>query len=223
MNQALVKLVDKWKSDGSAQQLGFDWSKSRKNWVNAFPEERDFINLLPSTLDRNDLRSACSSSINSTREKFLTVMIWGYGDRGYGPYRVTTMLDQSHALTALTNVYELSSKGMPKEAYEYLSKNRIKTLGPSYSSKFINFCTPREVGAPIYDLYLSLWIESFAAEEFSDVSISSARWNVKTYSRYWDWVQEHSLALGCYSDEIELVIFRDAESKFSKSSGWSGK
>jgi hypothetical protein len=66
-------------------------------------------------------------------------------------------------------------------------------------------------------------VQSFAAAEFSQVNTSSDRWNLNTYSRYWDWIHEHSTALGCYPDEVELVLFRDAESKFSKSSSWSGK
>ena len=85
------------------------------------------------------------------------------------------------------------------------------------------FCTPREIGAPIYDSLIAIWVREFAEKEFLGVTTSSDNWNLKTYSRYWDWVKEHSDALECYPDEIELVLFRDAESKFSKASKWSGK
>jgi hypothetical protein len=223
LNKKLTALVNQWQAAGSPEQEGFDWTKLRKNWLEAFPDQARHINSLPSQIDRSHVRSTFISSKQTIIEKFLTVMIWGYGDRGYGPYRVNQMLQQPHAIPVLTEVFELAQKGLPKQAYEYLSKHKIKTLGPSYSSKFISFCTPREIGAPIYDSYVALWVQSFAAAEFSQVNTSSNRWNLNTYSRYWDWIHEHSTALGCYPDEVELVLFRDAESKFSKSSSWSGK
>jgi hypothetical protein len=215
--------VQKWQAIGSPGQEGFDWTSSKQNWEKAFPIHIKFISDLPSEIDRVAVRKICESAKYSILEKFLSVMVWGYGDRGYGPYRVNQMLQQSHAMPVLTEVFELAQRGLPKQAYEYLNKHKIKTLGPSYSSKYIYFCTPRDIGAPIYDSYVALWVQSFAAAEFSEVNTSSDRWNLNTYSRYWDWIHEHSTALGCYPDEVELVLFRDAESKFSKSSSWSGK
>jgi hypothetical protein len=150
-------------------------------------------------------------------------MVWGYGDRGYGPYRVTQMLNQENAEEILTHVFETCQQGDPKLAYDFLKQNRIRILGPSYGSKFMTFCTPREMGAPIYDSLVAMWIGEFAKKDFLGVPTSSENWNSKTYSRYWDWVKEHSEELSCYPDEIELVLFRDAEGKFSKSSNWSGK
>jgi hypothetical protein len=223
LNQHLVDLVQGWKKNGSVQQEGFDWSPSRANWEKAFPSDRDFIASLPSEIDRKAVRAICDSVKFTIREKFLSVMIWGYGDRGYGPYRVTQMLNQSHAETVLTEVFDICQSGEPKVAYDYLRKNRIRILGPSYSSKLITFWTPREVGAPIYDSYISLWVQAFAAEDFSGVSTTSEVWNSKTYTRYWDWVKQHSDSLKCFADDIELVIFRDAEAKFAKSSSWAGK
>ena len=133
------------------------------------------------------------------------------------------MLGQEHAEDVLAEVFEICRNGDPKSAYDFLRKNRIRILGPSYSSKFITFCTPRHVGAPIYDSYIALWVEAFAAQDFVGVKTSSEVWNSKTYSRYWDWIKEHSEDLNCFPDDIELVLFRDAEAKFSKGSNWSGK
>ena len=150
-------------------------------------------------------------------------MVWGYGDRGYGPYRVTQMMAQGNAEDVLTQVYEICQSGDAKGAYNFLNKNRIRMLGPSYGSKFITFCTPRDVGAPIYDSLIALWIAEYAKKEFLDVTTSSESWNLNTYSKYWDWIKNSSVELECYPDEIELVLFRDAESRFSKASKWSGK
>ena len=223
LNAHLVSLVKKWKEDGSPKQEGFDWTSSKKNWEEAFPDNRKFILSLPKELDRAGVREICESSAYSIREKFLAVMIWGYGDRGYGPYRVTQMLAQENSEEILAEVFEICRRGEPKNAYEFLRKNRIRILGPSYSSKFITFCTPRKIGAPIYDSFISLWVESYASDEFAGVRTSSDSWNLQTYSHYWDWINKHSLALNCYPDDVELVIFRDAEVKFGGKSKWQGK
>ena len=223
MNKHLTKLVENWKTNGSLQQEGFDWSKNRNNWIKAFPKESKLISALPDEIDRGEVRRICNSKKYSVSQKFLAVMVWGYGDRGYGPYRVTQMMEQHHAVEVLSEAFELCQRGDAKGAYEFLSKNRIRILGPSYGSKFITFCTPRDIGAPIYDSLIAMWVKEFAAKEFLGVTTSSESWNLKTYSRYWDWVKEHADELECYPDEIELVLFRDAESKFSKASNWSGK
>lgn len=223
LNEHLVSLIKKWKEDGSPKQEGFDWTSSKNNWESAFPNNRNFIQTLPKELDRAKVREICESTDYSIREKFLTVMIWGYGDRGYGPYRVTQMLTQENSDEILAEVFEICRRGEPKNAYEFLRKNRIRILGPSYSSKFITFCTPREIGAPIYDSYISLWIEKFAMKEFEGVSTSSELWSSKTYSKYWDWVKEHSREMNCFPDEVELVLFREAEIQFSKASTWRDK
>lgn len=223
MNKRLTKLVETWKADGSPQQEGFDWTSSRYNWIKAFPQESEFIFNLPDEIDRKEVRRICQAKRYSIREKFLSVMIWGYGDRGYGPYRVTQMLKQEHSEEVLTKVFELCKNGDPKSAYDYLRRKRVRILGPSYASKYLNFCTPREVGAPIYDSYIALWVKAYASKDFADVRITSEVWNTKTYSRYWDWVKEHSEALNCFPDDIEFILFRDAEIKFSKSSNWIAK
>lgn len=223
MNGLLFKLFEDWKKAGSPEQEGFDWAVSKINWIKSFPKDSQFIEKLPLQIDRIEVRRICESPEYSIREKFLAVMIWGYGDRGYGPYRVSQMLDQPHALGVLDASFELCQLGDPKGAYEYLRLNRIRILGPSYSSKFITFCTPREVGAPIYDSFIALWVEQFAKNDFANVPTTAERWNSKTYSRYWDWIKDHAVEFDCYADELELVIFRDAESKFSKSSNWNDK
>ena len=223
MNKNLVKLVENWKASGSPKQEGFNWTSSRSNWIEAFPEESKFISSLPDEIDREAVRGICDSRKYSIREKFLAVMVWGYGDRGYGPYRVSKMLSQDDSEKVLKTVYDIAHAKKPKLAYAHLMENRINTLGPSYGSKFITFCTPREVSAPIYDSLIALWINKNAKMEFSTISTGTLKWSIKTYSFYCDWIEEHSKQLKCYPDDVELVLFRDAEKQFAKASNWSGK
>lgn len=223
MNERLVSLVTTWKENGSPKQEGFDWVSSKNNWLKAFPADAEFISGLPLKIDRAAVREICQTSKFSIREKFLAVMIWGYGDRGYGPYRVTQMLSQSHAEDVLEEVYEICLAGDPKEAYKFLSEHRIRILGPSYSSKFITFCTPREIGAPIYDSYIALWVNAFASQDFVGLSTSPEIWSPRRYAHYLDWVKKHAEELDSFPDDIELVLFRDAESKFAAGSNWISK
>lgn len=85
VNQRLVSLVTKWKEDGSPKQEGFDWVSNKNNWLKAFPVDIEFFSGLPRRIDRAAVRDICQTSKFSIREKFLAVMVWGYGDRGYGP------------------------------------------------------------------------------------------------------------------------------------------
>jgi len=217
LNTYLVQLVEKWKAGGSPKQVGFDWSARRKNWVNKFPADSEFIENLPDVIDRIYVRNLCESYDSNIRQIFLAIMIWGYGDLGYGPYRVDQMLNQKNSEAILNKTFHHCRNGDPILAYEFLSKNRIHVLGPSYSTKFMNFCTPRDVGAPIYDSYVAKWVNVFALDEFSEVRTASRNWNSKTYSHYWRWIKNHSQSTGCFPDEIEFVLFNDAEAQFSKS------
>jgi hypothetical protein len=223
VNRRLSSLLKKWQAQGSQPQESFDWSSSKQNWIDAFPTHKTFIAGLPSPIGRKEVRKICQGAKHSITEKFLAVMVWGYGDRGYGPYRVTKMLSQPHAENVLQTVFDLCRDSKPKEAYLCLMQNRIKNLGPSFGTKFLSFCTPKKVGAPILDSFVGMWLKDFAAKDFDGVGLNYQNWNFKTYSQYWDWVKEHADSFSCSPDDVELVLFRDAEKFYSSSSKWASK
>jgi hypothetical protein len=194
----------------------------RQRWNDEFPNQKKHISVLPDRIDRKFVREVFEMEIDVI-SKFLTSMIWGYGDRGYGPYRVSKMLEQGHCKQILGQVLELGSTGEPLEAYKFLEQNRIRNLGPSFSTKFIYFCTPREIGAPIFDSYIAKWIKHFEIESFTNLSVTSERWNFKAYSEYWNWTKKISARYNILPDELELIIFRSAEAMFSKNSTWAEK
>jgi hypothetical protein len=133
------------------------------------------------------------------------------------------MLSQPHAESVLQAAYDLCRSSKPKEAYQYLTQNRIRNLGPAFGTKYLAFCTPREVGAPILDSFVGLWLKEFAGKDFEGVGLNYLNWNLRTYSRYWDWVKEHAESFSCNPDDVELVIFRNAEKVFSSGSKWALK
>ncbi len=221
-NSHVNRLVLAWIESGRTEQEGFDWSKGRQRWSQAFPKYEVHFSNLPDLIDRKHVREIFESEIELSA-KFLTSMIWGYGDRGYGPFRVSKMFEQFKCPSILSEVFKLSASGKPLEAYKYLENNRIRNLGPSFSTKFIYFSTPREVGAPIFDSYIAKWIAHQEIERFASLSVTSERWNFKTYSEYWHWAKEISACHQILLDELELIIFRDAEALFAKNSIWEGK
>lgn len=223
MNSRLVELLKLWQSTGSVPQESFNWSASKANWIFSFPEHASFIENLPLNINRADLVSISNSTDCNVIEKFLAVMIWGYGDRGYGPFRVKGMLGQANSTEVLENLYRLASSGQPIDAYSLLSRDRIKGLGPSYGTKVISFWTPRATGAPIFDSFIGKWLSEFAAVEFRNVPTEPSSWHIKSYKTYRDWVLHHSEQLSCFSDEVELAIFRESEALFSSRSSWRPK
>jgi len=223
MNSKLESEIQYWKTSGSQKQDGVDWSPFRKGWLVAFPLYADFINSLPDIIDRELLRALCEDSNLSAVEKFLSVMIWGYSELGYGTFRVAELLRPAHSLAKIEQAAWFSAQGQPKAAYEFLMKNRIPILGPSYAAKFICFMTPKEVSAPILDSLVLKWIKKYGVNDFDGLSISKMSWNLQTYSFYCDWIESHARQNDCFPEEVELVLFRLAEKEFSIDSKWRGK
>jgi hypothetical protein len=210
----LSKLVAEWVDAGKAEQESFDWSRSQKKWARTFFDHSDFILGLPPRIDRKFVRSIMESDV-SIADKFLTVMIWGYGDIGYGPYRVNRMLESSEFETKISKSYEIAQSGTPLLAYDYLSKNRIQLLGPSFGTKWISFATPKNNPAPIYDSFIAKWIDIFASDEFNGVSTNPENWNLKTYTAYYHWLKKMEAKFAIGADTLEYIIFTNALVEFS--------
>jgi hypothetical protein len=222
-NSRLRLLVDEWKRANSIPQEAFDWERSRANWQRDIPQHSEFISALPKEIDRDFLRILVADSEISVMEKFLAVMIWGYGDLGYGSYRVNKMFSSDGVEEKISQVFEFCQAGQPLAAYDYLAKNRVTQLGPAFGTKLISFFTPREIVAPIYDSFIWKWMDHYGKDVFENSSSSSEVWSLKTYTKYLDWMQSNALTLGCFGDDLELVIFRDALNQFSSNSSWTGQ
>jgi hypothetical protein len=147
-------------------------------------------------------------------------MIWGYGDLGYGSFRVNKMFSSTGFEEKIQESFELANSGKVMDAYEYLSKNRIQQLGPAFGTKWLSFVSPKSKPAPIYDSFIAMWVAKFAKKEFSNISTSSEVWSKKTYGTYYDWMLLNSSEFGIKPDDLELVIFQDATLEFAVKSKW---
>jgi hypothetical protein len=138
-------------------------------------------------------------------------MAWGYGQVGYGPFRVRRLLDGTAAADAqLQAAADMLSEGGPVEAYALLGDNGVPglaRLGPAFGIKFLYFCSPvGKEGRPalILDRLVAAWLRKNA-----DLSLNEARWSVSTYERYlqtmFGWAEELDVA----ADELEACIFSE--------------
>ncbi len=216
----LEQLVATWRQDGAFNQEPINWEQAKTNWLRDLPYLVDFIDKLPTLLDRSSVREIFESEIHATEAKFATVMIWGYGVVGYGSFRAKRMFASSNFSEKIEESYHLSRSGHPLDAYQFLSKNRIEMLGPAFATKWISFASPSSNPAPIYDSFISKWFEHFAPEVFEPIPTSSLLWNFKTYSAYVNWMQEQASLLKVKTDDLELLIFQDAMRTFRNSSKW---
>jgi hypothetical protein len=169
----------------------------------------------PPSANRPEFFRSIMESDVAISDKFLTVMIWGYGDIGYGPYRVNRMVQTLGFESKILTSYEMSRSGNSLGAYDYLSKNKIQQLGPSFGTKWIYFTSPLANPAPIYDSFIALWIENNAKNEFIGVSTNPENWNLKTYTRYCEWTKKQELEFNIFADTLEYIIFKNAIRSYS--------
>ncbi len=214
-NKRLAKKVDEWFQQGQPAQEAFNWEKSRLNWIRDIPNEIQFIKSLPLNLSRGDLRQIHDLKNSTTSELFVASMIWGYGNLGYGSFRVRKMFSTPGFQEKIDQSYELANAGQVLEAYEFLSKNRVHQLGPAFGTKWLSFASPSSQPAPIYDSFIAMWVNKYAKRDFAGVSTSSEVWNKKTYGTYLEWILFNSSKFGVKPDDLELVIFQDATREFS--------
>lgn len=206
----LRTLVDEWRSAGSPEQDGIAWPRQR--WAARFPSYAQTFEALPTRLSRPVVRRACRDAAASpiTAEcAFLTVMAWGYGRVGYGPYRVRRVLKTTRdtALILQSAAGELT-RGGPVRAYARLGDHgvaRLPGLGPAFGTKFLYFCSPPGDPALILDRLVADWLG-----EHAGLRLNQIRWSASTYLRYLTamagWADEMALP----ADKLEACIFMAA-------------
>jgi hypothetical protein len=184
----------------------------RQRWTDQFPSHASTFANLPDRLTRSVVRGACAYAADSPAHAelaFLAVMAWGYGQVGYGPFRVRRLLDATpdagaHLQAAASEL----ARGGPVKAYARLGDGgtaRIARLGPAFGTKFLYFCSATaNRPALILDRLVARWLR-----EHTDLTLNEARWSVATYADYlgamFGWADELRIA----ADALEVCIFSD--------------
>jgi hypothetical protein len=175
-----------------------------------FPGHAAVLAGLPGVLGRPQVREACrdaASSPAAALDAFMTVMAWGFGNVGYGPFRVRRVLasvpDPGARLQAAAG--ELA-RGGPAAAYALLGDRGVSALpglGPAFGTKFLYFCSPPGGRAAlILDSLVARWLRGN-----TDLRLNEARWSVLTYQLYLAALSRWAGETAVTADELETCIF----------------
>jgi hypothetical protein len=204
-----VRRLLAWVGSGQRpHQPGIPWPRER--WRHHFPQLASHLNSMPDLLDRELVGTVARRAHGGNREAleaFVTVMAWGFGTVGYGPYRTRRIIDSTpEAASRLHRVATALQREGVIKAYELFSTScRLMYLGPSFGTKFLYFAQPASGArtALIHDALVTAWFSRQLG-----LDISSPSWDVAMYRRYLDMVARWADALGCEPDDIEYAIFQ---------------
>jgi len=207
-NQRLDALVSEWRAIGSPDQEGFPWDLSKPRWIQLADEFHVNISEFPDLIDRQFLWNL-SAGAAPAQSSFLAVMIWGYGDIGYGPHRVRQMFQSTGFANSVDLVKAKCRDGQSLEAYEFLKNSRIRQLGPSFGSKVVTFFHAPDSAPAIMDSIVASWLNEYVPSLLGNKKVNAETWNVRTYERYISWIEEASDAYQIPSCSLEQLIFTD--------------
>ncbi|MGW1164808.1 8-oxoguanine DNA glycosylase OGG fold protein [Streptomyces sp. NPDC002550] len=117
-------------------------SYSPLNWMALAPWPATFadrMTIRSADVSRADVVAAvtAASQAENWREAFVATQVWGYGDRGYGPFRTRQVLAQPDADVVIADAVSLLRYEGPTAAYEKL--NTVDGLGPAFLTKYLYF------------------------------------------------------------------------------------
>ena len=182
-------------------------------WIERFPRDAKFLKSVAKNLNRKSVRKVCSQrSTHSIREKFLAVMLWGYGPYAVGAARTLKITKEKDFESRLKEVYNLAKSGRHIDAISFMAIDPIKGFGPAYGTKFVYFCSPKNVCAPIYDKRVRDWLGKYAKNELYGASLHRIQWHTNSYLAWSQWLQVQAKLLKTNWEDLEYLIFEDAKS-----------
>jgi hypothetical protein len=163
-------------------QQAFPWKKAGwREMMHDLPAVLQVLNELPERVDRSLVRKVVLTELDGGRilPAFVSAMVWGHGDTGYGPTRVRWVLTgvKTDTLTApvRADVASLLQSGVetvraqgPVEGFRHMNNaGRIKYLGGAFFTKWLYFTSaltsPDDPNAaPILDKQVHDWLEQHA-------------------------------------------------------------
>ena len=201
-------------------QRAFLWMPaSWRKEMHDLPEVLQLLDDLPERVDRSLVREVVLAELDGGRvlPAFVSAMVWGYGDRGYGATRVRWVLtgvkagahnarvrgDVAGLLRAATEVVRAQG---PVEGFRYMNNTgRIKYLASAFFTKWLYFASaltsPDDPNAaPILDDLVREWLEKHA-----NVILDISR--TPDYQRYVETVTAWGENFGRTPVQVEKAIF----------------
>jgi hypothetical protein len=202
--KALRDLVTR--STGKPQRA-IPWPRAR--WRATFPETLLFQRL-PTLLDRSTIRTLClraDASIDAATDAFLAAMVWGYGEVGYGAWRVKQAFHDPDAGKKLHDVAAALNSDGPEAAYSLMGAgSRLHRIGPAFGSKFLFFADSgiHTRRALILDRLVAQWLRLN-----TDFRANPVPWAPDTYRAYLDQMHEWAAVLNVEPETLELAMFQE--------------
>jgi hypothetical protein len=215
---ALLDIHAQWITAGRPSQRGAAWA--RAPWLATFPDQADYLNVIPSPLDRRAVTALCADAASDTASAargFIAAMIWGYGRVDYGPFRTARILrgmDQSATILQAA-AREAISHGGPA-AFDWLSEHRLRGLGVSFATKYLFFCTDGRSVEPalVLDRLVTAWLSHHA-----DWALS-LDWRRDHYRSYVQTITKWASDLQISPADAEYLIFA-TEATADPTSQWA--
>jgi 8-oxoguanine DNA glycosylase-like protein len=205
---ALRREVAAWVAAGRPAQGGAHVSVAR--WVAALPAQAAVVRALPSPLDRAAARTAVRARLaaGDVVGGFVASQVWGYGEIGYGPYRVRGVLAQDGAAGGLATAYELLAGEGAEAGFGALAgEHRIAGLGPSFATKFLFLADPAGE-ALVLDDFVALWLR-----EHAGLALAHRPPRAAAYRAYLDAMRAWAAELGLAPADLEQVVVEAAGSE----------
>jgi len=198
---------------------------NRDSWQRRIPDFDDIIeNLSGDTISRQQIfdrftgisprLATCDLTLQTElRRLFVWAMLWGYGLRGYGPFRVARMLDTPNLDQILCQSSEECYYGMFLMAYDSLNSG-VKNLGPAFATKFLYFLSKsltHAIKPLIFDSVVVAtlrqfewpdWVPNYLARGTTPLPTSRA------YGQYLILLHNWASAIGCRPDQLEYFLWK---------------
>ena len=138
---------------------------------------------------------------------FVAAMIFGYGDRGYGPSRVKKVLQNNAEIfdQNLQAQYEASKKGPEASWMSHTKTAKLKYLGPAFATKFAYFGARHQNAKSPIPLIADI-NTSWGVWELAKIPRSVKK--INGYLQYVELAHEWGESHGEFgADEVERALF----------------
>lgn len=188
-----------------------------ERWIERSPAFAEVVASLPARLDRASVRAFCENQAHDddgAMAIFIASQIWGYGQVGYGPFRLAEALAEPTLAPILGATRSLLDDGKPVDAFHELCvRHELPWVGTAFGTKFLHFAdaTGR---ALILDSVVAGWLKEHAGLKFRCLR------NEREYATWLElagaWANESETT----PERIELLVFTDG---LPEGSQWLGE
>ena len=144
---------------------------------------------------------------NYADDVFIGAMIFGYGDRGYGPSRVKKILENNAQIFDLNlqTQYEASKNGPEASWVSHTKTAKLKFFGPAFATKFAYFSARHQKAKSLIPLIADI-NTSWGVWELAKIPRSVEK--PDGYLRYVKLAHEWGNSHGEFgADEVERALF----------------